>query len=94
MIPDEDVAGALAAVERESFDVLVSDIGLPDGSGTDVMRAVRARGAVPGIAMSGFGMEEDVRRSREAGFSEHLVKPVAFGKLKEAIRRVTENRGG
>jgi len=90
----EDAAGALAEMERESFDVLLSDIGLPDGSGTDVMRGLRARGTVPGIAMSGFGMEEDVRRSREAGFSEHLVKPVAFEKLMEAIRRVTENRGG
>jgi PAS domain S-box-containing protein len=88
-----DVASALAAIERESFDVLISDLGLPDGSGNDVMRALRARGAVPGIAMSGYGMEDDLRRSREAGFSEHLVKPIALGKLKEAIRRVTENRG-
>jgi len=94
VVTASDVASALAIAERESFDVLISDIGLPDGSGTDVMREVRARSTIPGIAMSGYGMEEDVRRSHEAGFSEHLVKPVDADKLKEAIRRVTENRGG
>ena len=94
VVTASNVASALATAERETFDVLISDIGLPDGCGTDVMRGVRARSNVPGIAMSGYGMEEDVRRSREAGFSEHLVKPVDADKLKEAIRRVTENHGG
>jgi len=94
VVTASNVASALATAERETFDVLISDIGLPDGCGTEVMRGVRARSTVPGIAMSGYGMEEDVRRSREAGFSEHLVKPVDADKLKEAIRRVTENHGG
>ncbi len=77
----------------ESFDVLVSDLGLPDGSGYDVIRRVRAHQIVPGIAMSGYGMEEDVRRTREAGFTEHLVKPVEVSQLIAAIRRVAKDRG-
>ena len=87
-----DVASALSVAQRESFDLVLSDLGLPDGSGTDVMRELRTHSAIPGIAMSGYGMEDDLRRSREAGFSEHLVKPVDRDKLMEAIRRVTENR--
>jgi len=87
------VASAIAAVEREPFDVLVSDLGLPDGSGCDIMRHVRGAGNLPGIGMSGFGMDEDLRRSREAGFTEHLVKPISIPHLIAAIRRVTENAG-
>ena len=85
-----DVASGIAASEREPFDVVVSDLGLPDGSGYDVMRAIRARRVIPGIAMSGYGMEEDLRRSHEAGFTEHLVKPINLVHLIAAIRRVRD----
>ncbi len=88
-----DVATAIAAAEREKFDVLVSDLGLPDGDGYQIMRAVRARRIIPGIAMSGYGMEEDMLKSREAGFTEHLVKPIDLPQLIASIRRVTETRG-
>jgi two-component system CheB/CheR fusion protein len=87
-----DIAGTRAAAEEESFDLLVSDLGLPDGTGYDVMRAIGKKCDCPGIAMSGYGMEEDQRRSREAGFSEHLVKPIDVPQLLAAIRRVTEGR--
>jgi CheY-like chemotaxis protein len=81
---------ARAAVEAEQFDLIISDIGLPDGSGLDIMRLVRKRRPIKGIALSGFGMEEDIQRSREAGFSEHLTKPVDLRVLREAIRRLVE----
>jgi CheY-like chemotaxis protein/two-component sensor histidine kinase len=87
-----DVTSAIAAAERESFDLVVSDLGLPDGDGYEIMRAIRARRVIPGIAMSGYGMDEDIRRSREAGFTEHLVKPIGLPQLISAIRRVTETR--
>ncbi len=87
-----DVSSAIQLVEHESFDLLVSDLGLPDGSGYDVMRRVRTVHGIPGIAMSGYGMEEDMRRSREAGFAEHLVKPIDLRELIAAIRRLTVNR--
>ncbi len=87
------VASATATAEREPFDLLISDLGLPDGSGFDVMELVRKKRGVPGIAMSGYGMDDDLRRSREAGFTEHLVKPVDVPQLIAAIERVAENRG-
>jgi PAS domain S-box-containing protein len=88
-----DVAGASVAAHAEPFDVLVSDLGLPDGDGYELMRRIRAIRSMPGIAMSGYGMNEDRRRSHEAGFSEHLVKPIDVSQLIAAIRRVTDNRG-
>jgi PAS domain S-box-containing protein len=87
-----DVAGAEATAEAEAFDVLVSDLGLPDGSGYEVIRRVHAHRIVPGIAMSGYGMDEDVRRCHEAGFTEHLVKPIEITQLIAAIRRVSAER--
>ncbi len=82
------VADALALVHLLEFDLLISDIGLPDGSGLDLMRSIRETKPLPAIALSGFGMEEDIERSREAGFSEHLTKPVGFQRLQDAIARV------
>jgi PAS domain S-box-containing protein len=87
-----DVASAIAAFGKDRFDVLISDLGLPDGDGFEIMRAIRCMRIVPGIAMSGYGMEDDLRRSTEAGFTEHLVKPISVPSLIAAIRRVTENR--
>src|SRR5262249_51887586 len=68
------VADARRLLDCESFDVLVTDIGLPDGSGYQLMRAARESQRLRGIAISGFGMEEDVQRSMEAGFEYHLIK--------------------
>jgi PAS domain S-box-containing protein len=83
------VSEAIAAADRQTFDLLVSDIGLPDGSGIDVMRHVRSHHRLVGIALSGFGQDDDIRRSRDAGFATHLTKPVNVETLHEAIRKVT-----
>jgi PAS domain S-box-containing protein len=78
-----------AALEAGEFDLIISDIGLPDGSGLDLMRQVGSRqGPVPAIALTGYGMEEDLRRSQEAGFTAHLTKPIDFVKLEAMIRQV------
>jgi len=82
------VAAALRLAESHPFDVVISDLGLPDGSGYEVMQQLRARYGLPGIALSGFGMEGDIVRGREAGFLEHLVKPVDVATLDQTIRRV------
>lgn len=79
------VAEGLHLAGETRFDVLISDIGLPDGSGLDLMRQLRTRQPIVGIALSGFGMEEDVRRSRDAGFDLHLTKPLNFKVLLERI---------
>src|SRR4029434_5584800 len=67
---------AVRLAETKRFDLLVSDIGLPDGNGFDLLRQIRGRQAIDAIALSGFGMEDDLRKSREAGFSDYLIKPV------------------
>ncbi len=75
-----------------SFDLLISDIGLPDGSGLELIRRLHElypHDPVRAIALSGFGMEEDVKKSREAGFYAHLTKPVDFQKLQAVIRQAT-----
>jgi len=84
------VAEALGTAGAERFDLVLSDLGLPDGSGLDLMRELGRRNGegVPGIALSGYGMEEDVRESLEAGFRKHLTKPVTLQQLEGAIREV------
>ncbi len=85
-----DVATALQLAAEQRFDLLLSDLGLPDGSGLDLMRTLRARGlTLPAIALSGYGQETDQQASREAGFTLHLVKPVNMLALAKAIARVT-----
>ncbi|MEY2512307.1 MAG: hypothetical protein QOE26_3070, partial [Verrucomicrobiota bacterium] len=71
-----------------AFDLLISDVGLPDGNGMDLVRYLRTQRPIRGIAISGFGMDADISKSLEAGFSEHLVKPVKLEKLEAAIARV------
>jgi CheY-like chemotaxis protein len=97
----EDVTSALELAGRQEFDLLVSDIGLPDGSGVELMLELKKRKPLPGIALSGFGMQQDVERSREAGFIEHLTKPVSFSELQAVIakhraglREAREQQGG
>jgi DNA-binding response OmpR family regulator len=82
------VASALVAAEASPIDVLVSDIGLTDGNGCDLLRQLRAIGPLPAIALSGRDREADVQSARDAGFDEYLGKPVGIAQLVEALRRV------
>jgi len=84
----DGIREALDVARDFPFDVLISDMGLPDGSGLDLIRKLSATRPVRGIALSGFGMEEDVRRSKDAGFDEHLTKPVDINKLDAVIQRL------
>jgi signal transduction histidine kinase/CheY-like chemotaxis protein len=86
-------AGTLESAHRiaisEPFDLLISDLGLPDGSGLQLMEWLRRRKPIKAIALSGYGMESDVIRSKEAGFLEHVTKPVDFQKLVDLIRQLS-----
>jgi signal transduction histidine kinase len=85
VVTAHDVRSAIEAARSDSFDLLISDMGLPDGTGVELMARLNGIGAMRGIAISGFGMYGDVEKSLAAGFAMHLVKPVQFQKLEEAI---------
>jgi len=88
------ITAAFEAVEADTFDMTISDIGLPDGTGLDLIRRVTAlRGPTPAIALTGSGREEDFVRSRAAGFTTHMTKPIDFAKLEIMIRQVAPKPG-
>jgi len=84
------VAAGLTTAEHLAgrIDLVLSDLGLPDGSGLDLMRELHRRYSIRGIALSGYGMEEDVRKSLSAGFDRHLTKPVNLQALQTAIQEI------
>ena len=84
----DSVQGALKLAAGQKFDLLISDLGLPDGSGEEIMKEVKRLYGLRGIALSGFGAEEDIQASRNAGFEEHFVKPVDFPALQSAVKRM------
>jgi CheY-like chemotaxis protein len=77
---------ALEAAQNDQFDLLISDVGLPDASGVELMTRLRGNSSIRGIAISGFGTMADIEKSFAAGFSEHLIKPVNAEKLETAIQ--------
>ena len=81
---------AVEALVREPFDMLLSDLDLPDGTGVDLIRQIRLEHGldIPAVALTGFGMEDDIARCRQAGFDDHLTKPVNLVKLEQTIQRV------
>jgi CheY-like chemotaxis protein len=80
---------ALEIMASEKFDVVLCDIGLPDGSGYEVIAQAKRKRPVKGVAITGFGTEEDIRRGKEAGFDFHLVKPVDFHELRSVLDKVS-----
>jgi CheY-like chemotaxis protein len=84
------ISEALQAAFKEKFDLLISDIGLPDGSGCELAEQLQKIQPIPAIALSGFGMDSDIQHSLAAGFSVHLTKPVNLDQLWKAIIVLTE----
>jgi HAMP domain-containing protein/signal transduction histidine kinase len=82
-----NLESALKLSDAEQFDVLISDLALPDGSGIELMRKLSSNQTLLGIALTGFGMEQDIRKSKEAGFQHHLVKPIDLNKLDALIQQ-------
>jgi CheY-like chemotaxis protein len=87
------IADARELAAQQRFQLMLCDVGLPDGDGVSLLAHVRAMYPIAGIAISGYGMEKDVDRSLEAGFHQHLLKPVAFDDLVQAIERATKAVG-
>jgi PAS domain S-box-containing protein len=86
------VTDARALAGTRPFDLLISDVGLPDGSGLDLMKALRDAQGIKGIALSGFGTDEDVAASAAAGFAAHITKPVDWDRLRAEIEKLTAQR--
>jgi CheY-like chemotaxis protein len=79
------VSEARRQAAAQPFDLVISDLGLPDGTGIDLMAELSSAYGLRGIALSGYGMEEDIARGREAGFIAHLVKPVQIAELRRML---------
>ena len=84
------VKSAREVLESRKFDTLISDIGLPDDSGYNLVREAKRRQPLRAIALSGFGMEADIRLSAEAGFDYHITKPVDFNKLRALLQNIAQ----
>jgi PAS domain S-box-containing protein len=85
VVTADNVEGAMAIMATNNVDAVLCDIGLPDGSGYEVAAQARANGKIKAIALTGFGTDQDVQRSKEAGFDFHLVKPVNFQELQSVL---------
>lgn len=87
----DSLAAAMEVAKHFPFDVLVTDIGLPDGNGVELFQDLKAsgtNGAIYGIALSGFGMDEDINRSLAAGFEHHITKPIVFAHLHRCLKEI------
>jgi CheY-like chemotaxis protein/two-component sensor histidine kinase len=89
---EASVAAAFRAVEREPFDLLLCDLGLPDGTGFELLEKVKKTRDIPAIALTGFGMQQDVDRAQQAGFKAHLTKPVNLQKLEATIWKLLQDQ--
>ena len=90
-----DVKSALKLAPQSKFDMLISDIGLPDGDGWELMKVLREKiPSLQAIAMIGYGMRGDLDKSKAAGFSAHLIKPFGPAELNEALARVLAPKTG
>jgi PAS domain S-box-containing protein len=85
----DSVESALRMFRSQQFDAIVSDIGLPDGTGYEIIKQAKQRYPVKAIALTGFGMDADLRRSKAAGFDFHLTKPVDFAELRTVLGEIS-----
>jgi CheY-like chemotaxis protein len=90
--PTGTAGKALELAGQHSFDLVISDLGLPDQSGEELMSQLRERFGLTGVAVSGYGMEEDIARSRIGGFAHHLTKPIQIERLKQIIDEIATQK--
>ena len=86
-----NVASALRLAREGGFDIVVSDIGLPDGTGYDLMKQIQQECPVPGVALTGYGTDDDLQKSTEAGFADHILKPIDAHQLEAVLSKVARN---
>jgi CheY-like chemotaxis protein len=91
VLPATSIKQALELAANHPFDLLISDLGLPDGSGNQLMQEIKLLQPCPGIALSGFGMDRDIKESKRAGFDAHIIKPVDLKRLRFLIATLSGN---
>jgi PAS domain S-box-containing protein len=84
----DNTRSALEIMASQEFDAVLCDIGLPDGSGYEVISQAKRKRPIKTVAITGFGTDEDLRRSKEAGFDFHIVKPIDFHELRNVLDQV------
>ena len=84
----DSVRGAVEMADKFKIDLLICDVGLPDGDGMHLLAQLRKRHSLQGICLSGRASEEDIEQSRTAGFAAHLAKPVDIIKLESLVRQI------
>jgi CheY-like chemotaxis protein len=89
VVTADNVERAIDIMGSDKIDAVLCDIGLPDGSGYEVAAQARVKGNIKAIALTGFGTEQDLQRSKEAGFDFHLVKPINFQELQTVLDQST-----
>ncbi|MDQ3441941.1 MAG: response regulator [Planctomycetota bacterium] len=87
------VAATLQLARQQPFDLVLSDLGLPDGSGLDLMRELQQQFGLRGVAISGYGTEDDVARAKDSGFIAHLTKPVNFQQVQAVLTQFAATNG-
>jgi CheY-like chemotaxis protein len=83
-----NIAQARELATQTRFDLLLCDLGLPDGDGCDLMRELLAQNQIKGIALTGYGDPDDVQRATDAGFAAHLLKPIEIDRLQMLVKKV------
>jgi DNA-binding response OmpR family regulator len=84
----DDAESARNIIRSKEFDVVLADIGLPDGSGYDLVAEAKRKHPVKAVALTGFGEPHDIERGKEAGFDFHLTKPVDFHELRAVLGQI------
>ena len=90
-------AEALRLAEENEFDVILSDISMPEMDGFEFLQRLRkidGRENVPVIAITGFGRSADIARVRAAGFYSHLIKPLSLQALTEVLQQLAKEKNG
>src|SRR5206468_9503206 len=87
----DNIQSALKIVDSGNVEVLLCDIGLPDGTGYELVSQAKSKQPIKAVALTGFGTEDDIRRSKEAGFDFHLVKPIDLHELQTVLDQVNAN---
>ena len=85
----DGVEAARRAFQEQAAEILVTDVGLPDGSGLELFAGLKAAHPdLRGVVLSGYGMDSDLERSRSLGIAEHLIKPLNLDRLIAVLDRL------